>query len=103
MLGSRALRRRVNFAIAFGAALIVVGCSAYKAPIYDPTGAAGLAREGFGSSPAPSLLVTLPTPSQLAFVDPQQLQIQTLLPVPGKPTDIEMHPTHLFAFLEVDG
>jgi len=103
MPASRVLRHRVNFAIVFGAALIVVGCSANNAPIYDPTGAAGIDRQGVGSSPAPSLLVTLPTPSQLAFVDPLQLQIQTLLPVPGNPTDIEMHPTHQFAFLDVNG
>jgi len=103
MLASRVLRRRVNFAFVFGAALLIVGCSAHNAPIYDPTGAAGRARPGAFATPAPSLLVTLPTPSQLAFVDPLHLQIQTLLPVAGNPTDIVMHPTHLFAFLNVNG
>jgi hypothetical protein len=103
MPASRVLRRRVNFAIVFGAALIVIGCSAHNAPIYEPATAEGLGRPGAIASPAPSLLVTLPTPSQLAFVDPLHLQIQTLLPVPGNPADIVMHPTHQFAFLNVNG
>jgi hypothetical protein len=103
MPASRVLRRRVNFAIVFSSALILVGCSAYNAPISDPTGAAGLARQGAISSPAPSLLVTLPATSQLAFVDPLTLQIQSILPVSGNPTDIVMHPTHQFALLNVNG
>jgi len=103
MAASRALRRKVNFAIVFGAALIVVGCSAHDTPMFDPTAAEGPARQSVGASPAPSLLVTLPATSQLAFVDPLSLQIQTILPVAGNPTDIEMHPTHQFAFLNVNG
>ncbi|HEY7995017.1 MAG TPA: hypothetical protein VID24_12455 [Candidatus Eremiobacteraceae bacterium] len=103
MSASRVLRRRVNFAIVFFAALIVVGCSANNTPTYFPAASEGLASQNVGSSPAPSLLVTVPATGQLAFVDPLSLQIQTLLGVPGNPADIVMHPTHQFAFLNVSG
>lgn len=102
MLASR-VRRRVNFAFVFSAILFVAGCSAYHAPIFDPTAAGGPAHQSIGAPPAPALLVTLPATGQLAFVDPTQLQIQSLLPVSGNPTDIEMHPAHQFAFLNVSG
>jgi hypothetical protein len=49
------------------------------------------------------LLVTVPATGQLAFVDPSTLQIQSLVTVPGNPTDVEMHPTHNIAFLSVNG